>query len=258
MGVLNVTPDSFSDGGDYLDAGAAVARGLELVADGANLIDVGGESTRPGSDPVAADEEMRRVVPVIERLVGAGVAVSIDTMKAEVAEAALAVGASFVNDVTALRFDARMATVVARANVGLCLMHMQGEPKTMQEHPHYDDVTAEVAAHLRAQADIALAAGVRADQISVDPGIGFGKTTEHNLTLLRELPAIAALGYPVVVGVSRKRFLGELTGEPVTGRVSATVAANVEAFRRGAWMFRVHDVRATRQALVVAQAVEGS
>ncbi len=258
MGVLNVTPDSFSDGGDYLDAGAAVARGLELVADGANLIDVGGESTRPGSDPVAADEEMRRVVPVIERLVGAGVAVSIDTMKAEVAEAALAVGASFVNDVTALRFDARMATVVARANVGLCLMHMQGEPKTMQEHPHYDDVTAEVAAHLRAQADIALAAGVRADQISVDPGIGFGKTTEHNLTLLRELPAIAALGYPVVVGVSRKRFLGELTGEPVTGRVSATVAANVEAFRRGAWMFRVHDVRATRQALVVAQAVVGS
>ncbi len=201
---------------------------------------------------------MRRVVPVIERLVGAGVAVSIDTMKAEVAEAALAVGASFVNDVTALRFDARTATVVARANVGLCLMHMQGEPKTMQEHPHYDDVTAEVAAHLRAQADIALAAGVRADQISVDPGIGFGKTTEHNLTLLRELPAIAALGYPVVVGVSRKRFLGELTGEPVTGRVSATVAANVEAFRRGAWMFRVHDVRATRQALVVAQAVEGS
>jgi dihydropteroate synthase len=258
MGVLNVTPDSFSDGGAYLAADAAVARGRQLVADGADLIDVGGESTRPGSDPVDAEEELRRVVPVIERLVAeTGVPVSIDTMKAEVAEAALAAGASFVNDVTALGFDARMAGVVARAGVGLCLMHMKGEPKTMQEHPHYDDVVSEVAAHLAERAERALAAGVAADRISVDPGIGFGKTTEHNLTLLRELPAIAALGYPVVVGVSRKRFLGELTGEPVAGRVSATVAANLEAFRRGAWMFRVHDVRATRQALVVAQAVDG-
>ena len=256
MGVLNVTPDSFSDGGDYPTAEAAVARGLQLVSDGADLIDVGGESTRPGSDPVPAGEELRRVLPVIERLTQAGVAVSIDTMKADVAEAAIAAGASFVNDVTALRFDPRMAEVVADAGVGLCLMHMRGEPKTMQEHPHYADVVADVAAHLGEQAGRARAAGVAAERISVDPGIGFGKTTEHNLTLLSHLPALTALGYPVVVGVSRKRFLGELTGEPVAGRVSATVAANVEAFRRGAWMFRVHDVRATRQALVVAEAIE--
>ncbi|HUZ83133.1 MAG TPA: dihydropteroate synthase [Gaiellales bacterium] len=257
MGVLNVTPDSFSDGGEHLEVAAAVARGTLLAAEGADLIDVGGESTRPGSEPVTAAEELRRVMPVIERLAGAvDTPISIDTMKAEVAEAAIAAGAAFVNDVTAFGHDPRMADVVASTGVGVCLMHMRGEPRTMQDHPHYDDVVAEVASHLRERAGWAVAAGIRPELVAVDPGIGFGKTTAHNLALLRGLPAIAALGHPVLVGVSRKRFLGELTGEPIAGRGTATVAANLEAFRRGAWMFRVHDVRDTSQALLISTAVE--
>ena len=256
MGVLNVTPDSFSDGGEFLDERAAVARGRQLVADGADLVDVGGESTRPGADPVTAREELRRVIPVIERLAAAGVAVSVDTMKPEVAERALAAGASFVNDVTAFGHDRGMAEVVAAAGVGVCLMHMRGEPRTMQDDPRYDDVVAEVRDHLAQRVEWALRAGIAPAQISVDPGIGFGKTTAHNLTLLRNLGTLTALGHPVVIGVSRKRFLGDLTGEPVAGRGPATAAANLEAYRRGAWMFRVHDVRATREALIVARAVE--
>jgi dihydropteroate synthase len=257
MGVINVTPDSFSDGGEFLDPSTAIAHGIALAADGADLLDVGGESTRPGSDPVTADVELARVLPVIRGLREAVVVpISIDTTKAEVAEAAIAAGASFVNDVSALRADQRMAGVVAAAGVPVCLMHMLGIPKTMQDDPRYDDVVAEVAAFLADRVRAAGAGGIAADAICIDPGIGFGKTGEHNLSLLRHLDAIAAVGPPVVVGVSRKRFLGSITGEPEGGRAVATAAANVEAVRRGAWMVRVHDVRETREALAVAAAIE--
>jgi dihydropteroate synthase len=258
MGVINVTPDSFSDGGEFLHPEIAVARGVALAAEGADLLDVGGESTRPGSDPVSADVELGRVLPVIRGLREAtDVPVSIDTSKAEVAEQAIAAGASFVNDVTALRADPRMAEVVAAAGVPVCLMHMRGTPKTMQDDPRYDDVVAEVAAFLAERVRAAEAAGIAADRICVDPGIGFGKTGEHNLALIRHLDAIAEAG-PVVVGVSRKRFLGAIIGDPDRDRAVATAAANVEAVRRGAWMVRVHDVRPTRDALAIAAAVEAA
>ena len=257
MGVINVTPDSFSDGGEYLDPGTAVARGVALVADGADVLDVGGESTRPGSDPVPADVEMARVLAVIRGLREAtDVPISIDTTKAVVAEAAIAAGASFVNDVSAMRVDPRMAEVVAAAGVPVCLMHMRGTPKTMQDDPRYDDVVAEVAAFLAERVQAARDAGITEDAICIDPGIGFGKTGEHNLSLLRHLDAIAAVGPPVVIGVSRKRFLGAIIGDAERGRAVATAAANVEAVRRGAWMVRVHDVRETREALAVAAAIE--
>jgi dihydropteroate synthase len=257
MGVINVTPDSFSDGGEYLDPGTAVARGVALVADGADVLDVGGESTRPGSDPVPADVEMARVLAVIRGLREAtDVPISIDTTKAVVAEAAIAAGASFVNDVSAMRVDPRMAEVVAAAGVPVCLMHMRGTPKTMQDDPRYDDVVAEVASFLAERVRAAQDAGISKDAICIDPGIGFGKTGEHNLSLLRHLDAIAAVGPPVVIGVSRKRFLGAIIGDAERARAVATAAANVEAVRRGAWMVRVHDVRETRDALAVAAAVE--
>jgi len=258
MGVINVTPDSFSDGGEFVDPSTAIAHGVALVADGADLLDVGGESTRPGSEPISADVELGRVLPVIRGLHEAGVPISIDTTKAVVAEAAIAAGASFVNDVSALRTDPRMAEVVARAGVPVCLMHMQGIPKTMQDDPRYDDVVAEVAAFLAERVHAAEDAGIARDAICIDPGIGFGKTGEHNLSLLRHLDAIAAVGPPVVVGASRKRFLGSIIGDPERGRAVATAAANVEAVRRGAWMVRVHDVRETREALAVAAAVEAA
>jgi dihydropteroate synthase len=259
MGVVNVTPDSFSDGGEFLDADLAVEHALALVHDGADLLDVGGESTRPGALPVSPEEELARVMPVIERLVErVSVPISIDTMKADVAAAAIDAGASFVNDVSALRNDARMAEVVARARVPVCLMHMLGDPRTMQDEPRYEDVAAEVIAFLRERAQAAERAGIAPASICVDPGIGFGKTLEHNLTLLRRLGEIVALGYPVLVGVSRKRFLGVLTDEPERGRVAGTIAANLAAFRRGAWMFRVHDVRPNREALDVAVAIEAA
>jgi dihydropteroate synthase len=259
MGVINVTPDSFSDGGEFLDPDAAVAHGLALAADGAVLLDVGGESTRPGSDPVPAAVELERVLPVIRGLRDAGsVPISIDTMKSQVAEAAIEAGAMFVNDVTALRADPRMARVVAEAGVPVCLMHMQGTPKTMQDDPRYDDVVAEVAAFLAERIAFAEAAGIAEDAICIDPGIGFGKTGDHNLSLLRHLNAITRLGPPVVVGVSRKRFLGAIIGDADRGRAVATAAANVEAVRRGAWMVRVHDVRETSDALAVAAAVESA
>ena len=257
MGVVNVTPDSFSDGGLWLDPGLAVAHGVELAAEGATILDVGGESTRPGAEPVGEAEELRRTIPVLEGLAAArtGAQLSIDTAKAAVARAALAAGASYVNDVTALRGDPGMAELVAQAGCDCCLMHMQGEPRTMQADPRYADVVGEVLAFLEQRAAHAIAAGVAPERIQVDPGIGFGKTLEHNLELLRRLDEIAALGFPVVVGVSRKSFLGALTGrEAPAARVAATVAANVLAFERGGRVFRVHDVAATVDALKVAAA----
>jgi dihydropteroate synthase len=249
MGVLNVTPDSFSDGGSFLDPGAAVARAHQMAAEGADLIDVGGESTRPGAAPVEEQEELRRVMPVIERLAAGGaVPLSIDTSKEAVARAAIGAGAVLVNDVTALR---------AEAGVDVCLVHMRGEPRTMQDDPRYEDVVSEVAAFLEERLGFAVAAGIPEEHVWLDPGIGFGKTLEHNLELLRRLDEIAALGRPVVVGVSRKRFLGALTGREEQDRTAAGVAANVLAFERGAHMFRVHDVSETRDALTVAAATVG-
>ena len=253
MGVVNVTPDSFSDGGEHLEVEAAVAHGRALVAEGADIVDVGGESTRPYAEPVPEQEELRRVVPVVERL--AGVPVSIDTSKAAVARAALDAGASYVNDVTAFRGDPGMAALVAERGAGCCLMHMLGEPRTMQDDPRYDDVVSDVKAFLEERMAFAVAEGVPEERIELDPGIGFGKTVAHNLELLGRVGEIAALGRPVVVGVSRKAFLGRITGREVPAdRVAATVAANVLALERGATVFRVHDVAPTRDALLIATA----
>jgi dihydropteroate synthase len=256
MGVVNVTPDSFSDGGQWLDPGRAVAHGLELESEGAAILDVGGESTRPGAEPVSLPEELRRVMPVIEGLIAAGARaqISIDTSKAPVAEAALRAGATLVNDVTALRAAPAIAALVAAHGAEVCLMHMLGEPRTMQDHPHYDDVVSDVKAFLQARMAFAVAEGIAEERILLDPGIGFGKTLEHNLELVRRLDELAALGRPVVVGVSRKSFLGRITGRDVDDRVAATVAVNVLAFERGAQVFRVHDVGPTRDALRVAAA----
>ena len=258
MGVLNTTPDSFSDGGAFLAPDAALEHARSMAAEGADLIDVGGESTRPGAEPVSEAEELRRVMPVIEAL-GAddGIPVSIDTSKAAVAQAALAAGATFVNDVTALRGDARMAGLVAESDADVCLMHMLGEPRTMQDDPRYDDVVAEVAAFLEERLAFAVREGVPEDRIWLDPGIGFGKTLRHNLELLRRLDEIVAIGRPVVVGASRKRFIGALTGKAEQERGAGTVAANVIAYERGAHMFRVHDVGPTRDALAVVGATVG-
>jgi dihydropteroate synthase len=255
MGILNVTPDSFSDGGRFLDASAAIAHGLALEADGAALIDVGGESTRPGAAAVGAEEELCRVLPVIEGLVAADAraAISIDTSKAEVARAALDAGASFVNDVTALR-DPAMAELVAERGVECCLVHMQGDPRTMQRDPHYGDVVAEVREFLAARVEAALAAGVARERILIDPGIGFGKTIEHNLALLDRLDEIAALGQRVLIGTSRKSFLGRLARRDDEERLAGTIATNVIALERGASVFRVHDVAAVADALAVAAA----
>jgi dihydropteroate synthase len=256
MGVVNVTPDSFSDGGLFLDARAAVAYARGLIEEGAAIVDVGGESTRPGSEGVSADEELRRVEPVLERL--QDLPVSIDTSKAEVARRAVALGAVMVNDVTALRADPELAGVVADSGTYLCLMHMLGEPRTMQDDPRYDDVVSEVAAFLEERLSFAVEAGIPEERICVDPGIGFGKTVEHNLELVARLDEIVALGRPVVFGASRKRFLGRVLGDPeaLTGPVAAGVAVAVLAFERGASIFRVHDVREHVQALTAAQALE--
>ena len=257
MGVLNVTPDSFSDGGEFMEPHAAVAHVERMVGEGADLVDVGGESTRPGADPVAAEEELRRVMPVIEAI-ERRVPVSIDTSKARVAEAALSAGASFVNDITALRGDPVMAELVAAMDVDVCLMHMLRTPRTMQDNPRYDDVVAEVKAFLEERLAFAVTHGISEDRIWLDPGIGFGKTLPHNLALLRRLDEIVALGRPVVIGVSRKSFLGKLTDRAEADRVAGTVAANVLAYERGAHMFRVHDVAPTRDALAVVGATVGS
>lgn len=254
MGVVNVTPDSFSDGGLYLDAEKAIAHGVELTGEGADILDIGGESTRPGAEPVDAEEELRRVLPVIEGLAGGAAQVSIDTSKAAVASAALEAGATLVNDVTALRGDPRMIEVVSQAGADCCLMHMLGEPRTMQNDPRYDDVVSEVKTFLSERLEFAVANGVAERQVILDPGIGFGKTAEHNLELLRRLDELVALGRPVMVGFSRKSFLGRITGREVGERVASTVAVNVLAYERGARLFRVHDVAQTKDALEVAAA----
>jgi dihydropteroate synthase len=256
MGVVNVTPDSFSDGGRFLDADAAVEHALRLAAEGADILDIGGESTRPGAGPVGADEELRRVVPVIERLARGGQArLSIDTTKAGVARAALEAGASLVNDVSALRFDATMAALMAETGAGCCLMHMLGEPRTMQENPRYDDVVSDVKAFLEERLAFAVGEGIDEERVWLDPGIGFGKTVEHNLELLRRLDEIVAIGRPVVVGTSRKSFLGKLAGGRGEGeRLPGTIATNVLALERGASVFRVHDVAQNADALAVAAA----
>jgi dihydropteroate synthase len=258
MGVVNVTPDSFSDGGANLDPDVAAASARRMLAEGAAIVDVGGESTRPGSAGVGADEELRRVVPVLERLRGE-VPASIDTAKAEVASRALELGAELVNDVTALRADPDMAATIAAAGAYLCLMHMQGEPRTMQLDPRYDDVAGEVAAFLEERLAFAVEAGIREDRICLDPGIGFGKTVEHNLELVRRLDVLLALGRPLVVGFSRKSTLGRLLGDPnaTSGTAAASVGAAVAAFERGATILRVHDVRDTVEALAVASALAG-
>lgn len=256
MGVLNVTPDSFSDGGRWLDPAAAIARGRALLAEGADLLDVGAESTRPGAAPVGAAEQVRRLAPVIEGLAGAPLAV--DTASAEVAADALARGACVVNDITALG-DPAMAGVVARAGAGLVLMHMRGTPRTMQDDPRYDDVIAEVRDHLAQRLAVAAAAGIAPEQVALDPGLGFGKTVAHNVALLAATRALAALGRPVLVGASRKSFLGRLTGEAdPERRLEASLAAAVVAALDGARIVRVHDVAATVRALAVADAVRAA
>ena len=254
MGVLNVTPDSFSDGGRWLDADAAVAHGRVLSAEGAQILDVGGESTRPGARSVDAAEELRRVLPVVERLAADGHTVSIDTSKLAVAAEAVAGGARYVNDVTAFRADPGMAALVAETGCECCLMHMLGEPRTMQRDPRYDDVVDDVKAFLEERVAFALAEGVREDRIHVDPGIGFGKTAQHNLQLIRRLDEIVALGLPVVLGTSRKSFLGAITGRDPRERVPGTIATQVLGLERGATVFRVHDVAPVVQALQVAAA----
>ncbi|MGE4427232.1 MAG: dihydropteroate synthase [Solirubrobacteraceae bacterium] len=255
MGIVNVTPDSFSDGGEWFDRDAAVRHGLELAAAGAGILDVGGESTRPGAADVTAEEEERRVVPVVRVLAAAlpDVVLSVDTTKASVAAAAIGAGARYVNDVSAFRHDPDMAALVAERDVRCCLMHMRGVPRTMQDAPRYDDVVDDVARHLRERVEAVVAAGVSEDRIDVDPGIGFGKTVEHNLALLRRLDEIVAIGPRVVVGTSRKTFLGRITGrDDPRQRLAGTIATNVLALAAGARVFRVHDVGAVHDALAVA------
>jgi dihydropteroate synthase len=258
FGILNVTPDSFSDGGDFLDPDAAIAHAGSLLDEGAHAIDVGGESTRPGADAVAPEDELRRVLPVVRVILELRpeAVVSVDTYRASTAEAALDAGAGIVNDVTALRGDPRMAKLVADAGCPVVLMHMLGTPKTMQREPTYDDVVAEVRDFLARRAEYAISAGVKPENVVVDPGIGFGKTPQHNLKLLNDLNILVELGFPVLFGASRKRFLGGITGaEDPKDRVFGTVATSVMAYERGATLFRVHDVRANREALEVAAAV---
>ncbi|HEX4467194.1 MAG TPA: dihydropteroate synthase [Solirubrobacteraceae bacterium] len=265
MGIVNVTPDSFSDGGQFLQADAAVAHGLQLIGEGAQIVDVGGESTRPGAEPVAAEEELRRVQPVIEGLATAatGAQISIDTSKASVARAALAAGATLVNDVTALRGDRLMAGAVAESGADCCLMHMLGEPRTMQREPRYGDVVDDVKEFLLQRMDFAVREGIEERRLLLDPGIGFGKTVEHNLQLLARLDELASLGRPLVIGTSRKGFLGRIGGdagersEIGPRRLAATVASNVLALERGASVFRVHEVAPLREALAVAAATLG-
>jgi dihydropteroate synthase len=257
MGVINVTPDSFSDGGVHLRLEAAVTSAWGMLEAGAAIVDVGGESTRPGSRGVTAEEELERIEPVLADLAGAPV--SVDTSKAVVARRALELGVELVNDVTALRADPELAGVVADAGCYVCLMHMQGEPRTMQENPVYDDVVSDVKRFLTERLEFAVRAGVREQLVCLDPGIGFGKTVEHNMELLRRLDELAAIGRPVLVGVSRKSSLGRLLGDPEarTGTTAASVGAAVAAYGRGATILRAHDVREHVEALTVASAVDG-
>jgi dihydropteroate synthase len=258
MGVVNVTPDSFSDGGLYLDPSAAIAHGRALAGVGAAILDVGGESTRPGAASVAVEEEVRRIEPVVAGLAGAAEAISVDTSKATVAEAALDAGASIVNDVTALRGDPEMASLVADRGAGLVLMHMAGDPRTMQVNPEYRDVVADVRDFLAARLGAAVAAGVDESRIWLDPGIGFGKTDRHNFELLRGLGELATLGRPILLGTSRKSFIGRADGSETDDRLGGTIATSILAAAAGASILRVHDVREMAQALKVASAVLGT
>jgi dihydropteroate synthase len=254
MGIVNVTPDSFSDGGLFLDAAAAIEHGRALAAEGAAILDIGGESTRPGAEPVDAGEELDRVIPVIEGLADTGAQISIDTTKAAVAKRAIDAGASIVNDVSALRFDPELAAVVAEAGAPCVLMHMLGEPRTMQDDPRYDDVVSDVKAFLEERLAFAVEQGIAEENVWLDPGIGFGKTVDHNLELIERLGEIVAIGRPVVFGASRKSFLGKLTGRLVDERLAGTIAVNIIAYERGARIFRVHDVAPAVDALKVAAA----
>jgi dihydropteroate synthase len=258
MGIVNVTPDSFSDGGEFLDADRAIEHGRQLAAEAADVLDVGGESTRPGAEAVSAKEELRRVGPVVEALAregGQGVAVSIDTSKRAVAEAALDAGAEMVNDVTALRGDPELAALCGERHCEVALMHMLGDPRTMQADPTYDDVVDDVKSFLAERIEYATSEGIEEERIWVDPGIGFGKTVEHNLELLRRLGELRELGRPLLVGTSRKSFIGKLTGAPVQDRLGGTIASNVLAYANGAEMLRVHEVGPLREALTVAEAI---
>ena len=254
MGIVNVTPDSFSDGGQHLQHAAALAHAQQLIAEGADILDIGGESTRPGAQPVSVQEELDRVLPVIEGLRGAPVPVSIDTCKPEVMQAAIAAGAQMVNDINALQEDAALQ-IVAAGNVAVCLMHKQGSPQTMQTQPQYQNVVSEVSAFLRGRIAATEAAGIGRERIAIDPGFGFGKTLAHNLYLLRHLDKLRELGVPVLAGLSRKSMLGAITGQDVDHRVSASVAAALIAVQRGASIVRAHDVRETVDALKVWSAV---
>jgi dihydropteroate synthase len=256
MGIVNVTPDSFSDGGEFLDPERAIAHGRDLAADGADVLDIGGESTRPGAGGVTAEEELARVAPVVEALTAdEGPPVSIDTSKLAVAEAVLGAGATMLNDVTALRAEPELAGLCAQRDCEVVLMHMLGDPRTMQENPTYDDVVDAVKAFLADRIEFALAEGIEEERIWVDPGIGFGKTLEHNLELHRRLGELAELGRPIAFGSSRKSFIGKLTGAEVASRLGGSIASNVIAFANGARMLRVHDVGPMRQALQLSGAV---
>ena len=256
MGILNVTPDSFSDGGEFYDPAAAVAQALRMVAEGADIIDIGPESTRPGSDRVSAAEQIRRIEPVLPEVARMGVTVSIDTTLAEVAEFALDAGAAIINDVSAGRDDPKLLPLAADRDAAVILMHMLGQPKTMQRTPHYDDVVAEVRDFLAERMAAAEAAGVARERLMVDPGVGFGKLLGHNLALLAGTRELVSLGAPVLIGPSRKRFIGELTGEEDSARrLAGGVAACLACYERGATIFRMHDIAAVRQALTVAQAL---
>lgn len=256
MGIINVTPDSFYDGGKWLDPDKAVAEGIGLVESGADIIDIGGESTRPGAGAISLEEELQRVLPVIQGLrQNVKVPISIDTYKAQVAQAALNEGADIVNDISALRFDPRMAVLVAAEKVPVVLMHMQGTPQTMQAEPSYKDVLREVQDFLAAQVRFAMEAGVERENIIIDPGIGFGKTLEHNLTLLRGLPALASMGQPLLVGASRKTFIGKILGVEPEERLEGSLAAAIAAVFGGSHIIRVHDVKETRKAIRVADAI---
>ena len=254
MGIVNVTPDSFSDGGEYFDAGRAIAHGLELIEAGADVLDIGGESTRPGAEEVPVEEELRRIVPVVEGLAGI-VPISIDTAKAPVAAAAIDRGASIVNDVTGLRGDERMASLCAERKVEVVLMHMLGTPRTMQDDPSYGDVVGEIRDFLLERSELAVAAGIGREKIWIDPGIGFGKTLDHNLALLAATSEFAATGLPVMVGPSRKAFIGKIDGSAEDDRLGGTIAACLQALAGGAGMVRVHDVAPVVQAIRVAEAI---
>lgn len=256
MGILNVTPNSFSDGGKFADKDSAVARAIQMAKDGADIIDIGGESTRPGAEPVSVDEELKRVIPVIEEIVcEVDLPISIDTMKADVAEAAIEAGAAMINDVSAMRFDPAMAGVAAKSGGPVVLMHMKGTPRDMQDNPEYDSLMGEIISFLDERALAAIEAGVAPENIIVDPGIGFGKTLDHNLEILRRLPELKSLGYPILVGASRKAFIGAILGTEPDDRIEGTVAAVTAAVMNGASIVRVHDVKEMARAARVADAI---